>query len=650
MKKTNMLMISKSMLSPIIFAQSIAEASKAGKKIALSAFALLLIGSYSYGQLTYRASGATNTAGTYTGLGTNGTVITTANFDDANSAPVDIGFSFNYGCGTFTQFILNTNGFIKMGSAPPSAANLFYTESNSMTGGVMNSTDTADSNILAVFNHDLSGAPGAEYRVYTSGTAPSRVTTIQFKNLVDSSSSSSGRPTIPMVQYGTIEFQIKLYEGSNKIEFVYGTWTSSGNPPAFKTAAIGLKTTHPVPAVTVTKISSAGWNAATFLDGNYTRDPFNHRNEFLPVPGRKYTFTPSAITLVNDIAVTEVYSLGDLPIGIVPQPIVSVILENKNICNDATININLNVTGTQIYDTNESITVPAARIMIHEFSGYNPTAEGLNHLTVSIPADSDNSNNTGRYRQAVSQDKINYFDTTLSIASAGFNQGPGGMILAKYTITESRKVVAVTVFIANDFASENRTMKAVVLNANGSIIGTSNNFVPTSGDLGQFHTLTITSPPLIENNSFYVGLALTGSGYSPIGIQEELPPRQGVYYGASLSGGQTTEVLAGRLMIGAVLGPEDTGMDDGISLSKDFFIYPNPSPGLINIRLEKDYTSAVEITISDILGKKFYTETLLNANSIGDKSIDLSQLPEGMYVIQLISEGKPSTKKLVLTK
>ncbi|MBA3706921.1 MAG: hypothetical protein H0W84_13780, partial [Bacteroidetes bacterium] len=80
----------------------------------------------SYAQLSYLAANSTNTAGTYIDLGTNGTVITTADFDDANSAPQAIGFTFNFGCSSFTQFVLNTNGFIKLGNTNPSIAALFY--------------------------------------------------------------------------------------------------------------------------------------------------------------------------------------------------------------------------------------------------------------------------------------------------------------------------------------------------------------------------------------------------------------------------------------------------------------------------------------------------------------------------------------------
>ena len=80
---------------------------------------LIITVSISYSQLSYDAANAVNTAGTYTDLGINGTVIATPGFDDDNSEAQDIGFSFSYNGTTFTQFVLNTNGAIKLGATAP---------------------------------------------------------------------------------------------------------------------------------------------------------------------------------------------------------------------------------------------------------------------------------------------------------------------------------------------------------------------------------------------------------------------------------------------------------------------------------------------------------------------------------------------------
>ena len=182
-----------------------------------------------FSQLNYNIYGTSNVAGTYTDLAATGTAIVTSSFDDANSAPQNIGFTFNYNGVAFTQFVLNTNGFIKLGNATPSVANLFYSTANGTTGGVFNSALPADANMLCVFNHDLKpGTLAPEYRMNTSGTGTSHVCTIQYKNVRDTLNGTVAG------QYDDMSFQIRLYETTNVIEFVYGTWTASANASAFK--------------------------------------------------------------------------------------------------------------------------------------------------------------------------------------------------------------------------------------------------------------------------------------------------------------------------------------------------------------------------------------------------------------------------------
>src|SRR4026207_35736 len=86
---------------------------------------LIITVNFSYSQLSYSAGNAVNIAGTYTDLGTNGTVIATPGFDDDNSEAQNIGFNFSHNGTTFTQFILNTNGVIKLGATVPADPALY---------------------------------------------------------------------------------------------------------------------------------------------------------------------------------------------------------------------------------------------------------------------------------------------------------------------------------------------------------------------------------------------------------------------------------------------------------------------------------------------------------------------------------------------
>jgi endo-1,4-beta-xylanase len=242
-------------------------------------------------------------AGTYTDLGTNGTAITTnftgaaMTFDNDNSSVQNIGFDFTFNGTVYTQFVLNTNGYIKLGASAPSSTTVFYPSYNANTGSV---TTTSDIDLIYPYNHDLMAGSGTpELRVYTNGTVGSRVCTIQFKNLADK---------LAPIQYTNMEFQIKLYEATNMVEFVYGTWTASINTPTSITAAVGIKGATVNESVNVAKGSTVTWNTVMssannyfFRNGDYplAGPQFNSRNAFLPDAGRTFRFAASSILPVT---------------------------------------------------------------------------------------------------------------------------------------------------------------------------------------------------------------------------------------------------------------------------------------------------------------------------------------------------------------
>ncbi|MBD2724425.1 T9SS type A sorting domain-containing protein [Hymenobacter armeniacus] len=248
-------------------------------------------------QLGYSPTSATNVAGTYTDLGTNGTAITTSSTDDANSAAQNIGFTFTYNGTAFTQFVLNTNGLIRLGSAAPSVANLFGVYETGQTApGVdpVGSTNAADVNLIMPFNFDLIPGTGtAEYRVATTGTAPNRVCTIQWKNVSDKSG------TARLSQYANMSFQAKLYETTNNIEFVYGPTTASTNTAISRFPSVGIKGSGSGNGQTVLANKTTGaaaWSTTAFITGVYTGTTHNFNATALPDAGRTYRFAPGTIT------------------------------------------------------------------------------------------------------------------------------------------------------------------------------------------------------------------------------------------------------------------------------------------------------------------------------------------------------------------
>ncbi len=517
-------------------------------------------GSYQCASLNYLATKAQSLAGSYVDLGSDGTVITTSDFDDANSAAQNIGFPFDYNCQTYSQFILNTNGFIKLGSTPPSTAALFFDGAQTAGGGIFNSTDPADVSLIAAFNHDLTAGTGTpEYRVYTSGTTPNRVCTIQFKNVRD-------KTTTPAQQFDNIQFQIKLYETTNIIEFVYGDWTSSANASAFKTSACGLKGSSDAgnELLVVNKGSASPWSAVTFSNANYsTTATLNFGNPPArpkPDAGRTYRFTP---TQDNDLMVNEIYSLGEATLNFSNPQHIAVNIKNTGNNNITNFYVALNVSGANnatdtliipVLNSGESTTV--------NFSDFSASSNGATIITVSLPNDDNNADNTKTWSQNTNNSFCNYSSTAAATNAYGYQAGGQGIFYAKYHVTGSANVSSVKAFIDNYADNTGQTVFAIVLNSSGAVVGQSDNYVIQSGDLGNWHTFTINNPPAITDADFYAGFAVTATisnAYYAMGVQNENPARPDAFFYSDINGYGLTQydpvTVPYRFMIGAELTP-----------------------------------------------------------------------------------------------
>lgn len=163
-------------------------------------------------QLNYSFTAAT---GTYT-ANSGGTTLINTDVDDALSAAQNIGFTFTYGCTNYTRFIASSNGFISLGAVLTDA--IFI---NDMTR-------TGQGPLLAPLWDDLrTRATNSTVNYVLTGTAPNRVLTVEWLNMRWDLNSSSD----------VISFQLKLYETSNNIEFIYKAGAVTPNNPG---ASVGI--------------------------------------------------------------------------------------------------------------------------------------------------------------------------------------------------------------------------------------------------------------------------------------------------------------------------------------------------------------------------------------------------------------------------
>lgn len=135
-----------------------------------------------------------------------GTVVSGLSIDDAISDKLPLGFSFKLGCESYSNFYASSNGTLSF---------------NVPFGDRINSVSSLVPDNLTLFAplwKDLSGEGGI-FSYKTTGISPNRVFTAEWKNWRLFYSNASD----------IVTFQIKLYEGTNSIEYIYDGHSNSRN-------------------------------------------------------------------------------------------------------------------------------------------------------------------------------------------------------------------------------------------------------------------------------------------------------------------------------------------------------------------------------------------------------------------------------------
>lgn len=228
-------------------------------RVVLMCFIMMLAGNLNAQVNAYSFA---QSSGTYTSI-TGGTVLGTPTNDDTSFPNQLIGFTFNYNGVNYTNFSVNSNGFISMGATIASS----YTAIS--TG--------ATNNIVAALNGDLQGnTTTGELRYETVGTAPNRILVIQWSNYRHYAATGDNN-----------SFQIRLSETTNQIDVVYGSFTQNATN---RTRQVGLRGASN--ADFNNRTTTTNWSATTAGGTNAANCSLTAIVK--PVSGQTYTWTPPA--------------------------------------------------------------------------------------------------------------------------------------------------------------------------------------------------------------------------------------------------------------------------------------------------------------------------------------------------------------------
>lgn len=173
--------------------------------------------------------------------------------DDDYAGPLPIGFTFSYYGKSYTQFYIDSNGFLSFADNGRSFVN--YSKYGLPSPARPN-------NVIAPFWEDFDPSQGGTIRYQTIGSAPNRTLVVEW----------SGVPLFGDPSTMTQSVQAVLYEGSNQIRFQYPN-TRSGTWGDLRDSTVGIENDDGVIGLTYPYTIPVGVNKVVLF--SYSRPAYN---------------------------------------------------------------------------------------------------------------------------------------------------------------------------------------------------------------------------------------------------------------------------------------------------------------------------------------------------------------------------------------
>ena len=294
------------------------------------------------------------TGGTLHGSGTT--------VDDNNYNAVNIGFTFRFNGIDYTQIGINANGFLRLGGTA-------FTLSMGYTP--ISSTAVAPG-VISALGMDLVGNAGSSLRSELIGVAPNRVFVIQwtdFQRYLDAGDN--------------FNFQIRLHETTNAIEYIYGSFTKNANARA---AQVGLR--GETNADFYNRTTTTNW--ATTTAGAVNNATCALSATVVPASGLVFRYTP-IIPAAIDAGITAITSPVN---GLAGTQNVIVTLRNYGTSELTACDIDYDIDGTVgTYSWTGSLAYNAtANVTIYENFNFSEVRDYVITVNTNLAGDEDATN------------------------------------------------------------------------------------------------------------------------------------------------------------------------------------------------------------------------------------------------------------------
>jgi hypothetical protein len=236
--------------------------------------------SISYGFQSHKSAYQELTNATVVGDSYKGTAIVDKSFDD-----LDIGFNFVYNDSIYKKFSIASRGYLLFGTGD-------HATGNPTNDGYAMVNSNWKHLIGVVIQNPFALTDSSSISYKLDGESPARVLSVQYKNMLFGASLFD-------TPSSSVNFQIKLYETSNKVELVFGK--SAIAPDVTIYARLGLKGNSS--SDFHTRKTDTDWTATTKSSSN--SDYCSWSSSVYPDPGLIFSFTPPPACAAPESQPTE---------------------------------------------------------------------------------------------------------------------------------------------------------------------------------------------------------------------------------------------------------------------------------------------------------------------------------------------------------
>lgn len=239
------------------------------------------------------------------------------------------------------------------------------------------------------------------------------------------------------------------------------------------------------------------------------------------------------IPSANDASVAIIYSLGKLPLVFGNNHVVKALIRNNGSAAQTDLVVSLNISGSNTFTDTRIISslAPGAQQVV-DFAPFTPTVVGSNVITVSVPSDNVNTNNSKTWNQDVTLNLFSYKNPGAAneAGGVGFTGATGDFVAGFKSASGSINEVKV------DFAAGGQPYKVAIWDATGTG-GSPGALLWESASLtSAVGTAFIAVPNIAVSGTFFVGVRQTGTTNVAFAYQTETPLRANNFFYTSPTG------------------------------------------------------------------------------------------------------------------